>query len=71
MGLGATSHHWKHGPCPASRRVYLIKATPARELGSIEAPDDAKIATEKAIEHFRIPEQQSNRLMVLRKAWVP
>ena len=47
-------------------RVFYIKHTPARELGSIEAPDDIELARAKAIETFQIGPERQNKIMVVR-----
>jgi hypothetical protein len=56
------------GKMPASEprwRILRIKATPARAIGTVEAPD-AETAIRKAIEEYQIPEQQRNRLAARR-----
>ena len=47
-------------------RVFYIQHTPARELGSIETPDDIELARAKAIETFRIGPERQNKIMVVR-----
>jgi hypothetical protein len=47
--------------------VYHIKGTPAAFLGIVyDQPDDAA-AIKKAIEEFKVPENQRNRLMAQRR----
>ena len=45
-------------------RVFYLKGSPARELGSVEAPDDAELAHAKAVEVFRIGPERRNKVMV-------
>jgi hypothetical protein len=47
-------------------RVLYLKGTPARELGSVEAPDDAELAHTEACKVFRIEPERQNKVMVLR-----
>jgi len=46
-------------------RVTLIRSTPARSLGSVEAPDE-KTAIEKAVEEFQLSPEQKKRVVVQR-----
>jgi hypothetical protein len=43
-------------------RISLIKATPARLIGHVEAPD-AETAIAKAIEEFKIDPSKQRRLI--------
>jgi hypothetical protein len=47
-------------------RVFCLKGSPARELGSVEAPGDAKLAHAKACKLFRIEPERQRKIMVLR-----
>jgi hypothetical protein len=47
-------------------RVFYLKGSPARDLGSIEAPDDPAAAHAKAVEVFRIEPERRRKVMVLR-----
>jgi hypothetical protein len=46
--------------------IYRIGGTPAAFLGIVEAPDK-QTAIKKAIEEFKVPENQRNRLMAQRR----
>jgi hypothetical protein len=47
--------------------IYLATSTPAKFVGTVEAPDaDAAIA--KAIEEFHIEPQRAQRLIAVRRA---
>jgi len=54
---------------PADHRwqISLIKATPAKYLGSVYAPDEAA-AIEAAAREFKVPDQLPNRLVARREA---
>jgi hypothetical protein len=46
-------------------RVFFLKASPARELGSVEAAD-AEMAHAEACRLFRIGPERQNKILVLR-----
>jgi hypothetical protein len=46
-----------------SWRISLIKATPAKVIGHVEAPD-AESAIAKAIEEFKITDPQKQRRLI-------
>jgi hypothetical protein len=49
---------------PSKRwRISLIKATPARLIGHVEAPD-AESAIKKAIEEFKITDPYGRRRLI-------
>jgi len=48
-------------------QITLIKATPAKYLGSVYAPDEAA-AIEAAAREFKVPDQLPNRLVARREA---
>jgi hypothetical protein len=47
-------------------RISLIKATPAKVIGYVEAPD-AESAIKKAIEEFKITDPQKQRRLIAQR----
>jgi hypothetical protein len=46
--------------------VYHIRGTPAQFVGILDAPDEQS-AIKRAIEEFKVPANQRNRLMAQRR----
>jgi hypothetical protein len=46
--------------------IYRLRGTPAQLIGIIHEQADERSAIEKAIEEFKIPEGQRNRLIARR-----
>jgi len=63
----ATVSRKKSPSMPAEYRwqISLIKATPAKYLGSVYAPDE-RSALETAAREFRVPDALRNRLVARR-----
>jgi len=63
---GMVSRKKPSKPAAHRWRITLIKATPAKYLGSVDAPDEAA-AIETAAREFKISDALRNRLVALRE----
>jgi len=65
-GMGTVARKKPLKPAEHRWQISLIKATPAKHLGSVYAPDEAA-AIEAAAREFQSPDELRNRLVAQRE----